>query len=223
MKPLAAILDVDGTLVDSNYEHTRAWYRTLREWDLTLPQARIHKSIGMGSDQLVPHLTGWKRDDPRLEALSLARAELFQREYLAQIRPLPGATEFVRQLKESGYRICLASSAKSDEVKHYTELLAIGDLLDETTSDQDVEATKPAPELFDQACERLGVSPGAALVVGDSVWDGKAAERAGIRFVGLCTGGFSAAELREAGAVAVYAELPEVLARWDSSPFAGRF
>lgn len=223
MKPEAAFLDVDGTLVDSNYEHTRAWYRILCQWDLVFPEVRIHRAIGMGSDQLVPYLTGWERDDPRLKQLSEARGELFKEEYLPHIRPLPAATEFVRRLREAGYRICLASSAKEEEVEHYTRLLEIADLLDATTSHADVEATKPEPDLFQVASKKLGVPPAAAIVVGDSVWDGKAAAHAGMRFVGLGTGGFSAAELQDAGAVAVYNELPELLKCWESSPFAGRF
>lgn len=221
MKAEAAILDVDGTLVDSNYEHTRAWYRILRDRDLIIPQARIHRAIGMGSDQLVPYLLGWEKSDSRLEPLSKARGELFQREYLTGIQPLPAATEFVRRLKASGYRVCLASSAKEEEVEHYTRLLGIGDLLDEKTSDADVDATKPEPDLFHTACQKLQVAPEAAIVVGDSFWDGKAAEHAGIPFVGVCTGGFSAAELEAAGAREVYADLPELLAQWTSSPFGG--
>ncbi len=218
---LAIVLDVDGTLVDSNYEHIRAWYEAFCEAGIGMPQARIHQAIGMGGDQLIPHLLGWGANDPCSKALSERHGAIFKDRYLAQVRPLPAATDFVRRLADAGCRVALASSAQAHELDHYIELLDIQSSLAATVSKADVGKTKPAPDVFAVACEKLGVSPDQAIAMGDTVWDGESARRVGMRFVAVCTGWVAACALQQAGASATYEDLPALLADWDRSPFGG--
>jgi len=219
MQPRAAILDVDGTLVDSNYEHVRAWHEVLDEHGYHVPQAAIHRGIGMGGDKLVPHLLRCEEDDPVVKQLGEAHGERFKERYLDEIRPLPCAREFVRRLKESGYRVCLASSAHRHELDRHVEKLGVGELLDGSTCKEDVSESKPEPDIFAAACERVGVEPANAVLVGDSVWDGEAGKKLQMTFVGLLTGGFGAEELRAASAAAVYPDLRALLEEWERSPF----
>ena len=197
----AAILDVDGTLVDTNYHHAIAWYRAFRQHDRVVPIWRIHRHMGMGGDQLVASLTSdaWEKehgDDVRAaeKALYLALIE--------EVEPLDGARGLIEDLKAQGSRVVLASSAKANEVDHYLDLLDARDLADGWTTSADVEATKPEPDLVTAAVEKAG--GGDAVMVGDSVWDVEAAKRAGLETVAVLTGGFSEAELRDAGAVRVF-------------------
>lgn len=218
----AALLDIDGTLVDSNYEHVRAWYRAFAEQGITVAQAAIHGAIGMGGDKLVPHLLGRDADDPVAKKASEAHDGLFRRDYKDHIRPLPGVRAFLDRLRESGIAIALATSAKSDELEHYVALLGLEGQLAATVSQADVEQTKPAPEIFGAALERLGVDAAGAIAVGDTIWDGQAARHLGVRFVAVRTGGIGAGELREAGALAVYDDLQALVGDWARGPFAGR-
>lgn len=216
----AALLDIDGTLVDSNYEHVRAWYRAFRKHGITIPEAWIHRSVGMGGDKLIPHLLHIDEDDPFVRAVAGLHDAIFKDQYIEGIQPLPGVAAFIDRLVDAGYPIALASSAKAGELEHYVALLHLEGCLAATVSKADVEQTKPSPEIFAIACQKLGISPDQAIAVGDSVWDVEAAKRLGLRLVGVCTGGFGRAELREAGAVAIYDDLPDLLAQWAGSPFA---
>lgn len=218
--PVTAILDVDGTLVDTNYHHTLAWYRAFREQDITLPLWQIHRHIGMGGDQLVGALAG---DDVEQKLGDEVRATEKDRygELIDEVRPLPGARELIRRLKEEGNAVVLASSAKEDEVEHYLELLDARELADGWTSSADVEATKPEPDLVHSALE-LGSQHDDAVLVGDSVFDCEAAERAGVPTIGVLTGGFSEQELREAGAKCVFESPATMLENINSTPLSRR-
>lgn len=220
MRERGVLLDIDGTLVDSNYEHVRAWYRAFRDSGMVIPQAWIHRSLGMGGDKLVPHLLGCGADDPRIKALGSAHDRIFTAHFIDDIQPLPGVQEFIDHALRSGYRIALASSAGPAELDRYIALLHLEGRLAATVSKGDVSESKPAPDIFAGALERLGIARERCLAVGDSVWDVEAAAGAGVATVGLSTGGFDAAELRGAGAVAVYDDLPDLLRHWSSSPFA---
>lgn len=220
MTKRAAILDIDGTLVDSNYEHVRAWYDAFRQFGIVVPEAWIHRSIGMGGDKLVPHLLNSDENDPRVKPLSDAHDRIFRAQYIEGIQALPGTAAFFDCLEQHGYAMALATSAKPDELEHYIRLLGLGDRLAATVSKGDVQETKPAPEIFAVACEKLGLDPSRGIAVGDSVWDAESAGRVGLRLVGVCTGGFDDDELLEAGAAAVYKDLPQLLDCWDDSPFA---
>jgi HAD superfamily hydrolase (TIGR01509 family) len=197
----AAILDVDGTLVDTNYHHTLAWYRAFREHDLAPPAWALHRHIGMGGDQFVGAVAGDDVDAERGDSIRDAEARLY-REMIDEVRPLAGARELIEELKRRGHVVVLASSAKEDEVDHYLDLLDARDLADAWTTSADVESTKPAPDLIAAALAKAGAL--SAVMVGDTVWDVAAAERAEVKTIGVLTGGFSEAELLDAGAVAVF-------------------
>jgi HAD superfamily hydrolase (TIGR01549 family) len=201
MSAPAAILDVDGTLVDSNYQHALAWYRALRQHGQVRPIWRIHRAIGMGGDQLVRSLCGDEVEEELGEDIRAAEKALYMA-VIEEVEPLAGARELMEDLKRLGRRVVLASSAKPDEIEHYLDLLDARGLADAWTSAGDVEQTKPAPDLVESALEKIG--GGDAVMVGDSTWDCKAAGNAGITTIAVLTGGFSEQELTEAGAVAVY-------------------
>jgi HAD superfamily hydrolase (TIGR01509 family) len=211
----AAILDIDGTLVDSNYQHALAWYRAMRQHGHVLPIWRVHRHIGMGGDQLVKALCGEEVEERDGDAIREAEG----RHYFAmidEVEPLEGARDLIADLKESGHRVVLASSAKPEEVDHYLDLLDARDLTDDWTSAGDVEQTKPAPDLVQTAIEKIGGGP--AVMVGDSTWDCEAARRAGVPTIAVLTGGFSEAELRSAGAVAVFGSIVELRERLGDTP-----
>lgn len=213
----AAILDIDGTLVDTNYQHAIAWYRALREFGATPPIWRIHRGIGMGGDQLVEHLVGEDFEKDRGDDVRAAEKG-FYKELIDEVEPMEGATDLVKELKDRGITVILASSAKEDEVDHYLDLLGIRDIVDGWTTSADVEATKPEPDLVEAAVEKAGGVP--SIMVGDSTWDCEAAARAELRTIAVLTGGFSEEELKEAGAGVVFESVKELTERLDETPLA---
>jgi HAD superfamily hydrolase (TIGR01509 family) len=201
----AAILDVDGTLVDSAYHHALAWYRAFRSEGIVIPVWRIHRHIGMGGDQLIPAVASEELADAKGDAIRRAEGD----EYAAlidEVQPLEGANQVLRDLKRRGHTVVLSSSAKQEELDQYLDLLDARGVVDAWTSSADVDRTEPAPDLVRVALDRAGVA--AAVMIGDSVWDCEAAKRAGIPTIGLLTGGFCESELREAGARAIFESLP---------------
>ena len=215
--PRAAILDVDGTLVDTNYHHAIAWHRTFRAFDVTLPLYRIHRHIGMGGDQLVAALAGEDFERDHGDAAREGEGDRYM-QLIDEVRPLAGARELIVALKERGHTVVLASSAKQHEVDHYLDLLDARELVDGWTTSADVERTKPEPDLVRAAMDQMGASRG--VMVGDSTWDCEAAKRAGVRAIGVLTGGFSEQELRAAGASEVFEQLDELRSRLDSTPLS---
>lgn len=198
-----AILDVDGTLVDTNYQHALAWYRAFRDCGVTLPVWRIHRHIGMGGDQIVSALCGDDFEEQRGDDVREAEGGHY-RSMIGEVQPMAGARELVADLCGNGRRVVLASSAKPEEVDHYLDLLDARELADSWTTAGDVQETKPAPDLVQVALQRAGVDAEDAALVGDSRWDVEAAKRAGVTTVAVMTGGFSREELLGAGAVAVF-------------------
>jgi len=213
----AAILDIDGTLVDTNYHHAIAWFRAFAQSGETLPLWRIHWHIGMGGDQLVAALAG---DDFEAEHGDEVRAaeKVLYMELIREVRPFPDARPLMEDLVERGHSLVLASSAKPDEVEHYLDLLDARELTKDWTHSGDVERTKPEPDLVAAAVEKAGGGP--AVMVGDSTWDCQAAERAGLETVAVLTGGFSEAELREAGAACVFESLTALRKNLDRTPLS---
>jgi HAD superfamily hydrolase (TIGR01509 family) len=211
----AAILDIDGTLVDSNYQHAIAWYRALRQHGHVLPIWRIHRHIGMGGDQLVGALCGDEVEEREGDDIRDAEKALYMA-LIDEVEPLAGARALIEDLKRMGRTIVLASSAKPDEVEHYLDLLDARGLADAWTTSGDVENTKPEPDLVHAALERAGSD--SAVMVGDSTWDCEAAGRAGVRTVAVLTGGFSDQELRDAGAIAVYRSIEELRRSLSDTP-----
>jgi len=211
----AAILDVDGTLVDSNYQHAIAWYRALRQHGHVLPIWRIHRHIGMGGDQLVGALCGDEVEEREGDDIRAAEKALYMA-LIDEVEPLAGARELIEDVKRMGRTVVLASSAKPDEVEHYLDLLDARGLADGWTTSGDVEKTKPEPDLVHAALERAGTE--AAVMIGDSTWDCEAAGRAGVQTIAVLTGGFSDQELRDAGAVAVYHSIEELRRSLSDTP-----
>jgi HAD superfamily hydrolase (TIGR01549 family) len=213
--PSAAILDVDGTLVDTNYHHALAWYRAFRQQGIVLPVWRIHRHIGMGGDQLVKALCGEEVEREKGDDVRAAEKVLYM-ELIEEVEPLEGAKELIGDLKRRGHAVVLASSAKEDEVEHYVDLLEAREVVDGWTTSADVKATKPEPDLVVAAVEKAG--GGDAVMVGDSTFDCEAAKRAGLETVAVLTGGFSEQELREAGASMVFGSIEELRSSLDETP-----
>jgi len=213
--PPAAILDIDGTLVDTNYQHAIAWFLAFKQHDEFLPLWRIHRHIGMGGDQIVTALAGEEVEEEKGDDIRAAEKAL----YLASIEsvePFEGSRELIEDLKGQDRKVALASSAKAQEVDHYLDLLDARELADAYTTSADVENTKPQPDLVNAALEKLGTKE--AVMVGDTPWDVKAAEAAGVPTIAVLTGGFSAAELEKSGAVAVFESIVELRRRFDETP-----
>ena len=213
----AAVLDIDGTLVDTNYQHAIAWYRAFRQHDELLPIWRIHRHIGMGGDQLVGALCGEAVEEEKGDDLRAAEKVIYM-ELIDEVEPLHGARELIVDLKESGHTVVLASSAKAEEVDHYLDLLDARELADGWTSSADVESTKPEPDLVVAALDKAGSDDG--VMVGDTPYDCEAAARAGIETIAVLTGGFSEQELREAGAAQVFSSIDELRESLGSTALA---
>lgn len=209
----AVILDIDGTLVDTNYQHAVAWFRALRQHGHVVPIWQIHRHIGMGGDRIIAALLSDEVEERSGDDIRAAEAALYLA-MIEEVEPLRGARELLQELRERGHRTVLASSAKAREVDHYLDLLDARGLVDGWTTSADVETTKPAPDLL-QAALKV-VDGGPAVMLGDSVWDCEAAEHAGLPSVAVLTGGFSEEELREAGARAVFASLDALRAELDT-------
>ena len=210
--PRAAILDVDGTLVDATYHHALAWYRAFREHNVVLPVWRLHRHVGMGGDKYVAAVAGEEVEERLGDELRDRWEELFD-ELIDELAPLEGAHDLIADLKERGRTVVLASSSIERHLDHFLDLLDARELLDGWTTKDDVEATKPEPDLVRAALEKAGT--GDATMLGDTPWDVEAARKAGLETVCLVTGGFSEQELRDAGAVAVFESIQEVRERLD--------
>jgi HAD superfamily hydrolase (TIGR01509 family) len=206
--PITVVLDIDGTLVDTNYQHAIAWHRALRAHDYAVQLWQIHRHIGMGGDQIVSALAGEEAERNDGDAIREEEGEAYG-ELIGEVQAMKGATELLRELREDGTKAILASSAKAEEVEHYIDLLDARDLVEGWTTSADVERTKPDPDLVQVALEKVG-GEGPAVMVGDSTWDVKAAEAAGIPTLAVLTGGFSEEELREAGAAEVFESIGDL-------------
>src|SRR3954452_25123808 len=204
------ILDIDGTLVDTNYPHAIAWHRALRAHGHGVRLWEIHRHIGMGGDQIVEALVGADAEREHGDDIREQEGEAYAG-LIDEVDAIEGATELLEQLRSDGHRTVLASSAKPEEVDHYLDLLDAREVVDAWTSADDVEETKPAPDLIEAALEKVGHEGDGALLIGDSIWDVKAANSAGIPTLAVLTGGFSEAELREAGADEVVREISRLL------------
>jgi HAD superfamily hydrolase (TIGR01509 family) len=216
--PPVAILDVDGTLVETNYHHAIAWYRAFTQNGIELPVWRIHRAIGMGGDQLVGALAGDQVEREKGDDIRFAEKVLYMA-MIHEVRPLPDARRLIETLKERGHSVVLASSAKGEEIEHYIDLLDARDLADDWTSSADVEKTKPNPDLVQAARDKVG--GGDAVMIGDSVWDVEAAARVEIPTIAVRTGGFGHDELVQAGAACVFESIRELLDSLEDTPLSG--
>lgn len=213
--PAAAILDIDGTLIDTNYQHTVAWYRAFAKFGYEPAAWRIHRHIGMGGDQLVEAVGGEEAEREHGDDIREAEKD-FYAELIAETRPFEGARDLIAELKRRGHTVVLASSAHGDDVERYIDQLEARDLVDGWTTSADVESTKPEPDLVAAALSKAGEL--SAVMVGDTVWDVEAAARAELKTICLLTGGFGEAELRDAGAVDVFETPADLKEHLDATP-----
>ncbi|WP_166037431.1 HAD family hydrolase [Sphingosinicella sp. YJ22] len=217
MTRLRAILfDLDGTLVDTNELHVEAWDRAFRAHGHEFTRERIHGQIGKGGDNLLPSLLP-DASEEELEAIDERHGEIYKEELMPTARPFPRATDLLGRARDGGLKVVLASSAGGEEIDHYEELLG-KHLISFTTGKDDVESSKPCPDIFEAALEKGGLKPEEAIVVGDTPYDVLAAKRAGLECIALLSGGFSDEELRAAGAVAIYRDAADLLDNWDELP-----
>lgn len=207
--PRGVLVDVDGTLVDTTYLHAVCWTEALRQGGHELPAATVHRAIGLGSDELLEHLVP-DRDRAADDGLHVAHLALY-RQYWGRLRPLPGAAGLLRACKRLGLRVVLASSASAEELAALRHALDAEDAIDGATGSSDTDAGKPHPDILVSALEQGGLGSDAAVLVGDAVWDGAAATRAGVGFVGVTCGGTSATELRRSGAAEVWRDPQDLL------------
>lgn len=217
----AVLFDVDGTLVDSNYLHVHAWQRAFAELGIALQACRIHRAIGMDGSTLVRALSGDAPDDVQQQLKDLHSRYYLQTAGL--LRPLPGAQALLDRLAALGLQVVLATSAPGDELAELRKTLDRDSRVAAVTSSADVDMAKPNPDIIGVALDRAGVPADRAVFVGDAVWDAKACVRAGLRNIGLLSGGISRAELAAAGAAPVFENTQDLLDHLDDSPIAALF
>jgi HAD superfamily hydrolase (TIGR01509 family) len=213
-----AILDVDGTLVDSNDAHARAWVDAFRQFGFDVPYEKVRPLIGMGGDNLLPEAIGVEKDSPTGEQLSKRRSALFKENYLHALRPFPGTRDLLKRMREEGLELAVASSAQEDELKPLLKIAGAADLIDSKTSSDDAESSKPDPDIIEAALRKLKMPPGDTLMLGDTPYDIEAAGRAGVKTVAFRCGGWDDEGLK--GAIAIYDGPDDLLDNFDRSPFA---
>lgn len=215
----AVLFDIDGTLIDSNELHVEAWHQVFSDAGHRIEEAKIRGQIGKGGDNLVPALLP-DLPDAEQKALADDHGRVFKQQFLSRAKPFEAASQLLRHVHATGRKVVLASSASEEELKHYVQLLGVEDIVDAFTSIDDVETSKPAPDIFTVALGRAKVMPEEAVAVGDTPYDVEAAGQAGVGTVALLSGGFSPSALQEAGADTIYANVADLLTHFDESPLA---
>jgi HAD superfamily hydrolase (TIGR01549 family) len=216
----AVIFDIDGTLIDSVDLHARAWQEAFAHFGKQFDFERVRYQIGKGGDQLLPVFLSEEEIEKFGNELTEYRGKLFKREYLPRVVAFPRVRELFERILSDGKRVALASSAKKDELSEYKRIANIEDLIEEEASADDAEKSKPHPDIFEAALAELGIEPTDAIVVGDTHYDAEAALKAGVRTIGVLSGGFPEEDLREAGCVRIYKDAADLLANYDTSPLA---
>jgi HAD superfamily hydrolase (TIGR01509 family) len=214
MTEYVALLDIDGTLVDSTYFHAIGWWRAFRRFDVTVPMAVLHRLVGMGGDQVTKTICGEKRDD-------IAKAEAEEYEpFMDELEPLPGAVDLIHRITEAGLSPVLASSSPEKHISRLIEVVGAGEKIVAVTNADDADRTKPHPDIFKAALEKANASPECSVAIGDARWDIEAAAKLNIPTIGVLAGGWSEQELRDAGAVEVYQHPAEIVERFDETILA---
>ena len=221
--PKAVIFDVDGTLVDSVDLHAQSWQEAFSDFGHAIDFDAIRSQIGKGGDQLLPVFLSEDVLERQGADLEKHRSKIFKDKYLSRIKGFPAVRELFQRLIRDGKKLALASSAKEDELNTYKQIARIDDLVHTNTSSDDAEKSKPYPDIFEAALRQLpGINPADVLVIGDTPYDAEAAAKAGIKTVGLLSGGFPEQNLRRAGCIAIYRDTSDLLANYDTSPLAAR-
>lgn len=216
----AILFDVDGTLIDSNDLHAVAWREAFLKFGADVPFETVRSQIGKGGDNLIPALLPPDLVERCQTQIEEYRSGLYQREYMPRVVPFPGVRALVERLKADGKTVVLASSAKGAELRFSLDVVGLADLVDGTTSKDDVEHSKPCPDIFEAALAKAGVTAAEAVVVGDSPFDIEAAAKLGIAAIGVRSGGFPDEALLEAGAAGLYDGPEDLLRNYESSPLA---
>ena len=190
MQLRAALFDIDGTLVDSNDLHARCWIEAFAKFDVHFSWDEVHRQIGKGGDLLVPDMLDARQMRRFGEKVKKFRTKLWKDQYMPQVKPFPSARQALEGLHARGVKLALASSSNEDEVEYYTQLLGVGELLETSTSKRDAEVSKPSPEIFRAALERIGSDESRTLAVGDTPYDILAAHRVPIPIAVVRSGGF---------------------------------
>jgi HAD superfamily hydrolase (TIGR01509 family) len=215
----AALCDIDGTLVDSNWLHAAAWKDAFQIVGIELALEDVRKQIGKGGDELIPFFVPWWKRRVIDAPLKRYRKLVFRTEYLPQVKPFPMVRQLFQKMKESGIRVSLASSAHQGELDDYKRIADIADLVEKDTSSDDADRAKPHPDIFEATLSKLKISSGEALALGDTPYDAEAAGLAGVWTVGVTTGGWSSKELLAAGCIEVYRDVADLLTNFDRSAF----
>lgn len=212
----AVILDVDGTLVDSNGAHVQVWVDALAENGIEVPVAKIRKLVGMGGDNLLPAAVGIDEESPRGKAIADRRGELFHSRYLHHVEPFPAVRPLLERMRDAGLRLAVASSSPAEEMKVLLDRAGVSGLLQDATSGSDAKRSKPDPDIVQAALDKLDLPPEEAIMLGDTPYDIEAAGKAGVGVIALRCGGFPDADLQ--GALAIYDDPADLLARFEESP-----
>ena len=216
--PPTVLLDVDGTLVDSNDAHAQSWVAAFNEAGVDVSADRVRRAIGMGGDKLMPHVAGLSEESREGRRISKRRGEIFREQFLPHVAAFPRVRELVERFRSDGYTIVVASSAQADELDALLQIAAIADLIPNRASSNDADRSKPDPDIVRAALQRSGAAADQALMLGDTPYDVEAAQRAGIGIVAVESGGWGAPDLR--GAVEIHPGVAEICQHYDQSAFA---
>lgn len=214
----AVLFDIDGTLVDSNQAHADAWIKAFSEFGVSVDPIEVRRSIGMGGDKLMPAVSGLDEDSPLGSKIADRRGQIFQNEFLPTLTPLPGSADLVAAVKERGLRAVAASSASKEDLLALLDIAGAKSLLDDWTSSDDADESKPAPDIVEAALQRAGVAAAEAVMIGDTPYDVAAARKAGVRVIAFRSGGWLDPDLT--GAIEIYDGPGDLLARLDRSLLA---
>lgn len=218
-RPRAVILDVDGTLIDTNDAHAHAWVEVCHEFGHDVPFGKVREMIGMGGDRVLPGLTGLLEESEVGQEMKERRGTIFRERYLPSCQPFPCARELLERFRDDGLQLVVATSASKDDMAALLEAAGVADLVDAKTSSSDADNSKPSPDIVQAALQNAGCDPSEAIMLGDTPYDVEASGRAGVRCVALRCGGWDDDAL--SAAVAIYQDPADLLAHYDSSPFAG--
>jgi HAD superfamily hydrolase (TIGR01509 family) len=218
----AVLCDIDGTLVESNWLHAAAWQVAFAAMGIELELEDVRRQIGKGGDELIPVFVSWWKRDQVKEPLETYRKFVFQHDCLPQVKPLPKVREFLLKLKEAGIKVALSSSASKEDLLAYKRIAHMEDLIDEETSADDADKSKPHPDIFDATLRKLKLPASKCIALGDTPYDAEAAGKAGLGTIGVTTGGWSRKELLAAGCAEVYESVAELLERFEQSALVRR-
>ncbi|GAA6620445.1 HAD family hydrolase [Scytonema sp. NUACC26] len=214
----AVLLDIDGTLVLSNDAHAQAWVDVFKEFGYDVPFEQVRPLIGMGGDRIIPKMVpGLTKDEGEGKAIASRRKEIFINDYVHTLKPAPGSRELIIRMKDAGLRLIVATSASNEELSALLKVARVDDLLDEATTSNDAETSKPSPDIVEAALDKLNMRPNRVLMLGDAPYDIQSANAVGVGLVAVRCGGFDDASLKDA--LAIYNDPSDLLAHYDNSPF----